>query len=168
VSLLKDKAEIKTPMYRFDITVYQGNPLGSQAQGDVERISSPQVVTRMDQEAEIKVGQKVPIITERKLVGDVIHNTLIQQEVGFSLKIKPTDMRDGCLFVSLHADLSKVLPGASPNTTIYQQQLTTMRDLTLGKKVKVAFYPEKLDQQQAKSYSGHEVWMEITATEMKP
>ncbi|HQR09396.1 MAG TPA: hypothetical protein PLN21_21420 [Gemmatales bacterium] len=157
--------------YRFEIKLYQGNPKGSVEKGDVELLSSPQILTRNEQEAVIKVGQKVPIITGRKEVGGKIVNTVEDQEVGISIKIKPAGSKDGILMAKLQVDISEVILGASAYPTINQQMITTTRELKLAEKVIVPFYSEKTDRQrggiQANSLLGHKVWMEVHVTEIK-
>jgi hypothetical protein len=118
------------------------------------------------------VGRKVPIITDRKEVDGMIVNTVKEEDVGIKLQIKPTRGKDGVVFTSLHVEISEVLLGASKNTTIYQQIITTSRELKVGEKIRIPFYTEQPvllsgEKKQVKSFSGHEVWMEVTVSEVK-
>ena len=172
--LLAVPANKEATLFRCDVTIYQGNPAGSKEKGDIQVLSSPQIVTRSGQQALMSVGQQVAVVTDIKREKELITNTVTQTQVGIILRITPKQQSDGTIVVSSKVNLSEVID----EDTIKEQTISTCRVHKPSETLKVPFYNPSTCRSRASvpflglpleitKYTGKEVWMEMKVTPMK-
>jgi general secretion pathway protein D len=77
---------------------------------DVNILSTPYLLTNNNQEAEIKVGKRVPMVTASRLTEDeTVVKTYTYEDVGIVLKITPQINPEGFVTLKIHQELQKVL-----------------------------------------------------------
>jgi Bacterial type II and III secretion system protein len=161
-------------LFRCDVAIYQGNPAGSKEKGDIQVLSSPQLITRSGQDALISVGQQVSIVTDIKREKELITNTVTQTQVGIILRMTPKQQSDGTIVVSSKVILSQVID----KDTIKEETVSTCRVHQPGETLKVPFYNPSTCRSRASvpflglpmeivKYAGNEVWMDVKITPMK-
>jgi hypothetical protein len=123
-------------IYRCDVTIYQGNPAGSKENGDIQVLSSPQLVTRNGQQTLVSVGQQVSVVTDIKREKELITNTVSQTQVGIILRMTPKQQTDGTIVVSSKMNLSQLID----KDTIKEETISTCRVHQPGETLKVLFY----------------------------
>ncbi len=99
----------------------------AQANTDVNILSTPNILTLDNQEAEIKVGQKVPFPSaSATTIGGSLQTTFTREDVALSLKIKPQISEGGNIRMEVTQEDRNVLPAdqqsanaasAGPSTT---------------------------------------------------
>ncbi len=99
----------------------------AQANTDVNILSTPNILTLDNQEAEIKVGQKVPFPSaSATTIGGSLQTTFTREDVTLSLKIKPQISEGGNIRMEVTQEDRNVLPAdqqaanaanAGPSTT---------------------------------------------------
>lgn len=172
--LLAVPANKDATLFRCDVTIYQGNPAGSKEKGDVQVLSSPQLVTRNGQQVVISVGQQVPVVIDIKREAGGITNTVSQEQVGIILRLTPKLQSDGSIVVSSKVNLSAVID----KDTLKEETISTCRVHQPGETLKVPFYNPSTCRSRASvpflglpleimKYTGKEVWMEVKVTQMK-
>lgn len=172
--LLAVPANKDSTLFRCDVTIYQGNPAGSKEKGDIQVLSSPQMITRNGQQALISVGQQVSVVTDIKHEAGMIKNTISQEQVGIIVRLTPKLQSDGTIVVSSKVNLSEVID----KDTIKEETVSTCRVHQPGETLKVPFYNPSTCRSRASvpflglpleimKYAGNEVWMEVKITRMK-
>jgi len=77
---------------------------------DVNILSTPYLLVNNNQEAEIKVGKRVPMVTASRLTEDeTVVKTYSYEDVGIVLKITPQINPEGFVTLKIHQELQKVL-----------------------------------------------------------
>ncbi|QQR80938.1 MAG: type II secretion system secretin GspD [Deltaproteobacteria bacterium] len=99
----------------------------AQSNSDVNILSTPNILTLDNQEAEIKVGQKVPFPSaSATTIGGSLQTTFTREDVALSLKIKPQISEGGNIRMEVTQEDRNVLPAdqqsanaanAGPSTT---------------------------------------------------
>jgi general secretion pathway protein D len=129
------------PVTRFDS---QGNPIESTLtvpgfaalfslsdfRNAVNILSTPQILTSDNQEAEIVVGQNVPFITASSLAaaGTYTTNTIERKDVGIKLRITPHVTEGDLVRLDIYQEISAVVP--TPANTNATQILTQVGPTT--------------------------------------
>lgn len=89
---------------------------------DVNIISTPHLITSDNHEAEIVVGQNVPIVTGTTAsTGEGLTSSFERKDVGLKLKIKPEIMEGGRINMVVHQEVTSL-------TTSLSLQSTTLKD----------------------------------------
>ncbi len=94
----------------------------------VNIISTPQVLTTDNEEAEIKVGENVPYLTRQQTAGTTTneYNTYEYKDVGVTLKITPQINQEGVVRLNLFQEVIKVKGGlATLQPTTYKRSAKT-------------------------------------------
>ena len=101
------------------------------SQDDVNILSTPQVLTMNNEEAEVVVGSNVPYLTSSRLdsAGNPI-NTFDYRDVGVKLKVKPYINKDGLVYLTLYAEVTKVTSTTVGTGTSTQPAPTTLKRST--------------------------------------
>lgn len=95
---------ITVPAFFSAIQFAQGNT-------DVNILSTPNILTLDNQEAEIKVGQKVPFPTaSATTIGGSLQTTFTREDVALTLKIKPQINEGGSILMEVTQEDREVLP----------------------------------------------------------
>jgi len=77
---------------------------------NVNILSTPYLLVNNNQEAEIKVGKRVPMVTASRLTEDeTVVKTYTYEDVGIVLKITPQINPEGFVTLKIHQELQKVL-----------------------------------------------------------
>ncbi len=77
---------------------------------EVNILSTPFLLVNNNQEAEIKVGKRVPMITASRITEDeTVVKTYTYEDVGIVLKITPQINPEGFVTLKIHQELQKVL-----------------------------------------------------------
>ncbi|MFO7811366.1 MAG: type II secretion system secretin GspD [Pelovirga sp.] len=85
----------------------------SQTDKDVNILSAPRLLTSDNEEAEIIVGENVPIITSRsETTGGNPINTIERQDAALILRFTPQITSGGLVRMKIHQEISSVLKGA--------------------------------------------------------
>ncbi len=88
--------------------------------GDVKIVSKPSVLVVQNQEAEIFVGEKVPVA--EGLEAETFQVSVRLEDVGTKLRITPQITRDGSIFMLVNVETSEI----SGTTTIQDQEFDTI------------------------------------------
>jgi general secretion pathway protein D len=101
------------------------------AQDDVNILSTPQILTMNNEEAEIVVGQNVPYLTSARLdsAGNPI-NTFDYRDVGVKLKVKPYINKDGLVYLTLYQEVTQVTQSTVGSGNSTQPAPTTLKRST--------------------------------------
>jgi general secretion pathway protein D len=101
------------------------------SQDDVNILSTPQILTMNNEEAEIVVGQNVPYLTSARLdsAGNPI-NTFDYRDVGVKLKVKPYINKDGLVYLTLYQEVTQVTQATVGTGTSTQPAPTTLKRST--------------------------------------
>jgi general secretion pathway protein D len=101
----------------------------------VNILSTPQILTMNNEEAEVVVGENRPYLTSTRLdtAGNPI-NTYDYRDVGVKLKVKPYINKDGLVYLNLYQEVTQVTQatvGSGPNvqpapTTLKRSTKTTV------------------------------------------
>jgi general secretion pathway protein D len=90
-----------------------------QTDGDVNVLSTPNILTTDNQKAEIMVGENVPFKTGQSQSaatgGASILTTIERKDVGINLKITPQITSDDSVRLELYQEISNVVESATPN-----------------------------------------------------
>jgi len=77
---------------------------------DVNILSTPYLLVNNNQEAEIKVGKRVPMVTATRITEDeTVVKTYTYEDVGIVPKITPQINPEGFVTLKIHQELQKVL-----------------------------------------------------------
>jgi general secretion pathway protein D len=98
-----------------------------QKDSDVHIISTPQILTTDNEEAEIKVGENVPYLT-KEATGEQIYQTYEYKDVGVTLKITPQINRDRFVRLKIFQEVVKLKKGSEEYrpTTLKRSAETTV------------------------------------------
>jgi len=102
-----------------------------QQDGDVNILSTPHILTTDNEEAEIIVGEEVPIST-RDVINDNISYSTNYKNVGLTLRLTPHINQDGYIKLEIYQEIKKVIAfmetpsGQTPRTTTRQARTTVM------------------------------------------
>jgi general secretion pathway protein D len=89
------------------------------ATNNVNVLSTPNLLTTDNEEAEIKVGQNVPMPTGATVgTGGVTTTTIQRQDVGIKLKVKPQVSEGNTITLKIFTEISGVVPTAVAGTGI--------------------------------------------------
>jgi general secretion pathway protein D len=83
----------------------------------VNILSTPQILTLNNEEAEIIVGENRPYLTSTRLdsAGNPI-NTFDYRDVGVKLKVKPVINKDGLVYLNVFQEVTKITVGTETST----------------------------------------------------
>ncbi|MCX5661532.1 MAG: hypothetical protein NTW19_17780 [Planctomycetota bacterium] len=101
-----------------------------QTQGKVEVLSRPQLLAADNQEAEINVGQRVPIIDNSRVSGDnnpVIINTIHYENIGILLKVTARINHDGFVRMDVAPTVSSLSSDTVPVSTGFNATIINNR-----------------------------------------
>jgi general secretion pathway protein D len=82
-----------------------------QSDGDVNILSTPNIVTMDNQKAEIMAGENIPVITgqlQSTSTGSSISNSVERKDVGVTLKLTPQIMSDETVRLDIYQEISAV------------------------------------------------------------
>jgi len=98
-----------------------------QKDSDVNILSTPQILTTDNEEAEIKVGENVPYIT-KEATGDQTYQTYEYKDVGVTLKITPQINQERFVRLKIFQEVIKLKKGAEEfrPTTLKRSAETTV------------------------------------------
>ena len=98
---------------------------------NVNILSTPQILTMNNEEAEIVVGENRPYLTSSRLdsAGNPI-NTFDYRDVGIKLKVKPYINKDGLVYLTLYQEVTKVTQATVGTGTSTQPAPTTLKRST--------------------------------------
>ena len=98
-----------------------------QGDSDVHILSTPQILTTDNKEAEIKVGENVPYLT-KEATGDQQYQTYEYKDVGVTLKITPQINQEGFVRLKIFQEVIKLKKGAEEfrPTTLKRSADTTV------------------------------------------
>jgi len=102
---------------------------------DVNILSTPQILTLNNEEAEIIVGENRPYQTTTRL--DAAGNPIYSydyRDVGVKLKVKPSINKDGFVYLNIHQEVTKVSTGATATELITPTTLKRSTKTTVGVK----------------------------------
>jgi general secretion pathway protein D len=108
------------------------------SESNVNILSTPQILTMNNEEAEIVVGENRPYITSSRLdsAGNPI-NSFDYRDVGVKLKVKPYINKDGLVYLTLYQEVTKVTEatvGSGANTQPAPTTLKRSTKTTVGVK----------------------------------
>ena len=97
----------------------------------VNILSTPQILTINNEEAEIVVGENRPYLTTSRLdsAGNPV-NTFDYRDVGVKLKVKPYINKDGLVYLTLYQEVTKVTEATVGSGTNQQPAPTTLKRST--------------------------------------
>jgi general secretion pathway protein D len=97
----------------------------------VNILSTPQILTMNNEEAEIVVGENRPYITSSRLdsAGNPI-NSFDYRDVGVKLKVKPYINKDGLVYLTLYQEVTKVTEATVGSGNSTQPAPTTLKRST--------------------------------------
>jgi general secretion pathway protein D len=100
-------------------------------QEDVNILSTPQILTMNNEEAEIIVGENRPYLTSSRLdsAGNPI-NTFDYRDVGIKLKVKPYINKDGLVYLTLYQEVTQVTEATVGTGNSTQPAPTTLKRST--------------------------------------
>lgn len=99
-----DTTQLAVPAFFTALQLAQGNT-------DVNILSTPNLLTLDNQEAEIKVGQKVPFPTAAATtIGGSLQTTFTREDVALTLKIKPQISESDTIRLEVSQEDREVLP----------------------------------------------------------
>lgn len=98
---------------------------------NVNILSTPQILTMNNEEAEIVVGENRPYLTSTRLdtAGNPI-NTYDYRDVGVKLKVKPYINKDGLVYLNIYQEVTKVTQATVGSGTNVQPAPTTLKRST--------------------------------------
>jgi general secretion pathway protein D len=101
------------------------------SESNVNILSTPQILTMNNEEAEIVVGENRPYITSSRLdsAGNPI-NSFDYRDVGVKLKVKPYINKDGLVYLTLYQEVTKVTEATVGSGTAQQPAPTTLKRST--------------------------------------
>jgi len=118
---------------------YKGNTYPSIAafvravasEDSVNILSTPQILTMNNEEAEIVVGENRPYLTSTRLdsAGNPI-NSFDYRDVGVKLKVKPYINKDGLVYLTLYQEVTKVTEATVGSGASAQPAPTTLKRST--------------------------------------
>jgi len=92
-----------------------------QTDGDVNVLSTPNILTLDNQKAEIMVGQNVPFIsgqTQNAVTGTgTLFNTIERKDVGITLKLTPQITSDDNVRLEIYQEISDVVPSSATSAS---------------------------------------------------
>jgi general secretion pathway protein D len=100
-------------------------------EANVNILSTPQILTMNNEEAEIVVGENRPYLTSSRLdsAGNPI-NTFDYRDVGIKLKVKPYINKDGLVYLTLYQEVTKVTEATVGSGSSTQPAPTTLKRST--------------------------------------
>jgi general secretion pathway protein D len=100
-------------------------------ENSVNILSTPQILTMNNEEAEIVVGENRPYLTTSRLdsAGNPI-NTFDYRDVGIKLKVKPYINKDGLVYLTLYQEVTKVTEATVGSGSSTQPAPTTLKRST--------------------------------------
>lgn len=101
------------------------------SESSVNILSTPQILTMNNEEAEIVVGENRPYITSSRLdsAGNPI-NSFDYRDVGVKLKVKPYINKDGLVYLTLYQEVTKVTEATVGSGSSQQPAPTTLKRST--------------------------------------
>lgn len=77
--------------------------------GNVKLLANPRIRVKNQIQAQIKIGEKVPVFNSNTTPTGVISSSVSYLDVGLDLKVKPTVMLDGDVQIQIALDVSNIL-----------------------------------------------------------
>ncbi len=77
--------------------------------GNVKLLANPRIRVKNQVQAQIKIGEKVPVFNSNTTPTGVISSSVSYLDVGLDLKVKPTVMLDGDVQIQIALDVSNIL-----------------------------------------------------------
>ncbi len=104
-------------LYGMTLGLYKNEPANIAAlvnlyktDSEFNILSTPYLLVNNNQEAEIKVGKRVPMVTASRLTEDeTVVKTYTYEDVGINLKITPQINPEGFVTLKIHQEIQKVL-----------------------------------------------------------
>ncbi|HAR96182.1 MAG TPA: hypothetical protein DCR97_09500 [Deltaproteobacteria bacterium] len=98
---------------------------------DVNILSTPQILTMNNEEAEVVVGENRPYLTSTRVdsAGNPI-NTYDYRDVGVKLKVKPYINKDGLVYLNIYQEVTQVTTATIGAGTNVQPAPTTLKRST--------------------------------------
>jgi general secretion pathway protein D len=100
-------------------------------QDDVNILSTPQILTMNNEEAEVIVGENRPYLTSTRVdsAGNPI-NTYDYRDIGVKLKVKPYINKDGLVYLNVYQEVTQVTTATIGSGTNVQPAPTTLKRST--------------------------------------
>jgi hypothetical protein len=138
----------KEKVYRFDVKVLEGDPLGNRQDKTQEILTQPQVLAYEKQESDVEVGQFVLLDGE-------------QVFFGARLKIKPERGQDGTIRLSMVFEYTEVISEKEDALKLQTNQARYIRSVKPGEilRLKIGKMGKAADGQR---------WVELSAIEVDP
>lgn len=173
-------------VYQIQAVVYQGNPDAQRAKEELNIISSPKLVTRNGQMAQVQVGQVVPVVTDIQVQNGrvpkdaIISKAMVAEHVGITMSMTATEQTDGTIFLSAYVQAKELIKATDGTESVLERAMKVRRLNKLGEKITVPLYNpndyiERIKvqgsdeiQTRKKPYTGKETWVELVVTEHKP
>jgi len=137
----------KTKQFVIEVCLYHGDPLGSKAEGNLEILSHPRLVTMDGQAASCMVGQKVTAL-----------ETDGCDFVGTSFNVRPFARKDGVIRVELGCNVSEIVEQSEYHLETRTLAARRMVDVRVGETFKMRLKGQSATDQ---------TWLEGKVTEMK-
>lgn len=93
--------------------------------GDVKLLANPRIRVKNQVQAQIKIGEKVPVFNSNTTPTGVISSSVSYLDVGLDLKVKPTVMLDGDVQIQIALDVSNILNQVAGNNGAVGYQIGT-------------------------------------------
>lgn len=109
-----------------------------QSDGDVNILSTPNIVTMDNQKAEIMAGENIPVITgqlQSVSTGSSISNSVERKDVGVTLRLTPQIMSDATVRLDIYQEISAVTTVAGLDASVVGPS-TTKRTVSTSVVVK--------------------------------
>lgn len=130
---------------RFDVLIFQGDPLGSKEAGTLEVLMRPQLVTLETQRGLVQAGQQYPVKIDDK-VSDYTP--------GVTVEITPGTVKDGKVRIDVTMTKSTVAENSKEKVQFNTESTRIITTVKLGEVVKLR--------------CGKETWIELSASLTKP
>lgn len=93
--------------------------------GNVKLLANPRIRVKNQVQAQIKIGEKVPVFNSNTTPTGVISSSVSYLDVGLDLKVKPTVMLDGDVQIQIALDVSNILNQVSGSNGAVGYQIGT-------------------------------------------
>ena len=96
--------------------------------GDINVLSTPQILTSDNQKAEIVVGENIPILTSRgETTGGNFNNQIERKDIGITLRFTPQILESDLVKLELYQEISGLRSGVSQDFTTEQGVITSKK-----------------------------------------
>jgi general secretion pathway protein D len=94
--------------------------------GNVKLLANPRIRVKNQVQAQIKIGEKVPVFNSNTTPTGVISSSVSYLDVGLDLKVKPTVMLDGDVQIQIALDVSNILNQVTGSNGAVGYQIGTL------------------------------------------